>query len=392
MHQACLRRGLILALMAAYSLHAVGDELPKVFTKNSERVIKNSSSLPIAVQVALDGGLLTHTPTIPREGPFSGSLVAGKSLASLLFDNWIVEAGLGWSYSALYGVVKGENPTIPDLGKRIYTQSAFGELGLRFRFTPDFHFGLIAQDYFGTDLTLSQRENLVNNMLLAGGMVGFDILGESGIFRLGGQLLAEVIDNQRQVVYYGATLQFGIPITNNDVILRKTDIVVKRERVQKIEIPKVVTRTVVRDVTKYSLPLDAFRFIRSQTALNPDDQFFASALAQTLKEVATHFKTVTIETAIKPTGDARRDLYLSENRAQSIRNAIVSAGSLQENRILAKGLGGRASLDDRQSAPLPTYVDLSFTGVTNSDAISDALNQLMRRKSTPETCRGEKCK
>jgi outer membrane protein OmpA-like peptidoglycan-associated protein len=380
-------------LLASFSLQAAADELPQVYSRNSEKILRGGAPLPLVLQLGIDGGMLSHKTTIPREGPYDGGSLSGKALASFLFDDWLLEGGLGWSYSALYGTIKGENPIDPELGQRIYTQSAFAEAGIRVRLTPRFNIGLIAQDYFGTDLSLSQRKGLVSNMLLGGAMAALDLFGESGIFRIGAQLLAEIPDNNRQVLYYGATLQFGIPLKDYDVLLRKTDVLVRRERVQKIEIPKIITKTVVRDVTKYSLPSGAFRFAKAQSALNPDDQEFAVDLAQTLKQQSTHFKFVTIEAAVKASADPRRDQQLSELRAQSIRNAIVSSVQIPTTRVLAVGLGGRSNVDDR-AAPTgsATLVELSFAGLSNPDAVSDALNLLLKRRSTPETCRGDKCK
>jgi outer membrane protein OmpA-like peptidoglycan-associated protein len=386
----CIAVALLVALVPLYS---EADDLPQVYTKNTERFVKGDAPLPLVLQVGLDAGLLKNSTTIPREGPFSGAVFAGKTLASFLFEDWILEAGLGWSYSSLYGTTKGENPAVPELGHRVYTQSAFAEAGLRFRLTPRVNLGLIVQDYFGTDLTLSQRQGLVNNMLLGGGMFAIDLLKESGIFRLGAFLLAEIPDNKRQVVNYGATLQFGIPLRNYDIMMRKTDIYVRRERVQKVEVSKVVTKTIVRDLTKYSLPVESFRFYKNQTALNPEDQEFISELGQTLKQVSPYYKLVTVEVTVPETSDPRRDQKISELRALSIRNAIVSAGHMPAQRILARGEGGRQGFAETSpGSTSKTFVDLSFLGLTNPDAVTDALNQLLKRRSTPETCRGERCK
>ena len=382
-----------LFLLTAIPTSAFADNPPKVFTKNSERLVKGATPLPIVLQLGIDAGLLNHKTTIPREGPFNGSFISGKIIASLLFENWIIESGLGWSYLALYGTTQGENPTDLELGHRVYTQSAFAEGSLRFRLTPEFHLGLIVQDYFGTDLSLSQRKDTVTNMLLGGGMIAFDLLNEAGIFRIGGQILAEIIDNHRQIVYYGATLQFGIPLKNYDTLLRRTDVLVKQERIQKVEIPKIINRSVIRDVTKFSLPLSSFKFVHSQGTLLQEDQTTASELGETLKLQQQNFKQVTIEASVKASGDPKRDLILSEARAQSIRNAIVSLGLLPINRVLAKGLGGRSLVDDAgQPTSNTTLIDLSFTGLSNPEAVSSALNLFLRRRSTPETCRGDKCK
>lgn len=382
------------AVLAAWTpLASKASDLPQVYTKNTEKLVKGEAPLPVVLQVGLDAGLLNHSTTIPREGPFSGTAFAGKTLASFLLEDWILEAGLGWSYSALYGKTKGDLPSDPELGHRVYTQAAFAEAGVRFRLTPRVNLGLVVQDYFGADLTLSQRQGLVNNMLLGGGMFAFDLLKESGIFRIGAFLLAELPDNKRQVVNYGATMQFGIPLKNYDVLMRKTDVYVRKERVQKVEVPKVITKTIVRDVTKYSLPIESFKFLKSQTALNPEDQEFANELGQTLKQTSPFYKLVTIEVTVPESGDPRRDQRISEIRALSIRNAIVSTGLMPAQRILARGEGSRRGFAEMNPGTVATtFVDLSFLGLTNPDAVADALNQLLKRRSTPETCRGERCK
>ncbi|MFZ9519883.1 MAG: OmpA family protein [Silvanigrellaceae bacterium] len=376
-------------LLTAIPSLAFADE-PQVQFRSNERVIRGPAPVPLVLQLGADLGYLDHTTTIPNEGPFTGTQIAGKALASFLFDDWIIEGGAGWSYSALYGTTKSDNPLEPAIGHRIYTQSGFAEGGLRFRLTPKFNLGLVVQDHFGADLTLSQRKNLVNNMFLAGGMMAVDLMSDSGIFRAGATLMAEVQDNQRKVLIYGFTLQFGVPLRGYDTLLRQTDVVVRSEKVKKVEVPKVVTKTIVRDVSKYSLPKESFHFAKGQSTLAPEDQAFTLELANTLRELQSNFKTVTIETHVRSSGDPQRDMRLSELRAQSIRNAIVSAG-LNPQRVLSTGLGGRANIDDK-SIGSATLVDLSFTGLNNPDQVSEALNLLFRRKAVPETCKGDKCK
>ncbi|MEY4066744.1 MAG: OmpA family [Pseudomonadota bacterium] len=385
-------RWLCTSFFFAVPFYSFAETNAQVYARNSERVIRSDDSMPLVVQVGVDAGYLTHATTIPREGPYTGGLLAGKSLLSFLFENWILESGLGWSYSALYGTTKGPNPTDPALGQRIYTQSAFAEAGTRFRITPRVNFGVVLQDYFGTDLSLSQRNGMVNNMFLGGGLFAIDILKESGIFRVTGQLMAEIPDNKRQVVLYSAGLQFGIPIQDYDVLLRNTDVYVKREKVQKVEIPKVVTRTVQRDVAKISLPLNLLHFEKSQVRLNPKDQPFISALGQTLKQQSPHFRTVSIEVSVRSSGQSKKDQQLSEARAQSIRNAIVSSGALSSEKIRSQGLGESALQEQTHSPFDPTGVDLAFTGLTNPDSVTGAINQLFLRFSTPETCRGALCR
>lgn len=382
----------ILTLCACLLSQAALANEPQVSFRRTEKVIPAEPVLPLVLQVGTDYGYLNHTTTIDGEGPFTGSLLTGKALAAFVFDDWIMEGGAGWSYSALYGKTRSENPAEPALGHRVYTQSGFVEAGLRYRLTPKFNFGLIAQDYFGTDLTLSQRKDLVKNMFLGGMMMAVDLLSDSGIFRLGATFMTEIPDNQRQVQIYGVTAQFGIPLRGYDTLLRKTDVVVRTETIKKVEVPKIVTRTIVRDVSKYSLPRETFHFARGQSFLAPEDQSFIIEFSNTLKQLQAYYKTVTIEAQIRTTGDAKRDQRLSEQRAQSIRNALVSTG-LSPQRVLAAGQGGRPGIEERPSSKSSiTLIDLSFAGLTQPDAVSDALNDLFRRRITPETCQGDKCK
>ncbi|MEN9810433.1 MAG: OmpA family [Pseudomonadota bacterium] len=365
---------------------------PQISSKTTEKIIRSETTLPTVLQLGTDVGLLNHTTTISNEGPFTGNYLTGKALASFLLDSWILEGGIGWGFSALYGKTRDNNPAAPEIGHRIYTQSAFVEGGMRYRLTPKFNLGLIVQDYFGTDLTLSQRKGLVRNMLLGGGMLAVDLLSESGIFRLGAQYLFEIPDNQRYVQTYGLTLQFGLPLQGYDTLLRKTDVVIRSERIQKVEVPRVISRTVVRDVSKYSLPRDSFRFNRNDALLSPEMQSFILELSSALKPLQPYFKTLTIEAQIKASPDPQRDLRLSERRAQAIRNALVSTG-LNGQRILAAGLGGRPNIGEYASGPFSvTLVDFSFTGLSQPDTVTDELNSLFKRYSTPETCKGEKCK
>lgn len=387
-----LQRNLFFQLLLVLSSLSAYAADPQISSRTSEKVIRGEAPLPLVLQLGSDLGYLNHTTTISREGPFSGNLLTGKALASLLFEDWILEGGAGWGYSGLYGKTSSEIPSEPTIGHRVYTQSGFVEGGLRYRINSKFNLGLIVQDYFGADLTLSQRKNLVSNMLLGGGMLAIDLLSDAGIFRIGAIFMAEIPDNQRIVQFYGASLQFGIPLKGYDTLLRKTDVVVRSERIQKVEVPRVVTRTVVRDVSKYSLPRETFHFARGQSALAPEDQTFIFELAQVLKEFQDRYKTVTVEALIKSTSDPQRDFRLSESRAQSIRYALVATG-LNGQRVLASGLGGRANLDDKSLGQSSlTLVELSFTGLTQGDVLSDALNNLFKRRATPETCKGEKCK
>jgi outer membrane protein OmpA-like peptidoglycan-associated protein len=385
-------RHLLSATPFLLPLHVLASEPePQVFVRSSEKFIRGNAPVPLVLQMGTDVGYLSHTTTIPEEGPFSGSFLTGKAMASFLFPDWIVEGGIGWGYSALYGTTRGDNPALPTVGHRIYTQSAFAEGGLRFRLTDKFNLGVIVQDYFGTDLTLSQRKALVQNMFLGGGMMAVDLMSESGIFRLGATLMAEIPDNQRRVLLYGLTLQFGVPLRGYDVLLRKTDVLVRTERVQKVDVPKVITRSVFREVSKFSLPRDVLRFLRGQTALLPEDHSFLMELSQLLRQYQDTYRTVTIEVTVKSSGDTVKDKKISDGRAQSIRNVLVSAG-LNPQRVLVSGMGGRAfSFERNPGSQSATLVDLNFSNLTQPDALTDALNNFIKRRATPETCRGDKC-
>jgi flagellar motor protein MotB len=365
---------------------------PQISEKSYEQIQKGEAAIPLVLQMGLDGGLMNHSTTFIGEGPFSGMYLNGKALASLMLDSWIIEGGAGWGYSALYGKTASENPAEQEIGHRVYTQAGFAELGLRFRLSDKFNLGLITQDHFGTDLTFSQRKNIVRNMILAGGMAAIDLFSETGIFRIGATILSEIPNNDRRILQYGLSLQFGIPLRGYDTLLRRTDVLIRKEKVKKIEIKKIITRTVVKDVSKYSLPHDLFHFNEGHSLLQPKDQSFLLELSRVLRQTQGNYQTVTVETAVKTTGDRLIDQRLSESRAHAIRNAIVSAG-LNPQRVFAKGLGGRSTLDNKPIGLRSiTIVDLSFTGLSNPDTVTDELNSLFQRRGNPETCVGEKCR
>ena len=392
-----MKFALLILLFCVFSISSTcpvyASDRVQVSTQNDEKIIKGSAFLPLSLQVGLDAGVFNHTTTIPKEGPFAGYSIAGKGLASLEFDDWILESGLGWHYSALYGTTQDSNPPFTEIGHRIYTQSAFAEAGVRLKLHQRFSLGLIAQDYFGADLTLSQRRGAINHMLLGGAAASVDFLGESGVFRLGAQLLGEILDNQRQVIYYAATLQFCIPIVGSDTLLRREKILVKREKTETITVPKVVTKTVIKDVSKYSVPAGAFRFYKGQTSLNLDDQKLASDLGQLLKSFSSKFRQVTIEASVKKTRNSRRDLALSQARADAIKNAIVSLGLLTPTQLKARGIGGRVNLNEKGLGQLSlTLIDLSFVDLEDETQINDALTQFFNGRKTPATCRGGQCK
>lgn len=365
----------------------------QVSSETKEKTLRADPLLPLSLQVGLDSGLLDHATTIPNEGPYSGYLIGGKALASLEFEDWIVESGLGFHYSALYGTTKESNPLSPEIGHRIYTQSAFAEAGLRLRLHPRFNVGLVVQDYFGADLSLSQRRGLVNNMLLGGAAASVDFLGDSGVFRLGAQLLGEVLDNQRKVIYYGATLQFGIPIIGSDTLVRQETVTIRKERIEKVVVPKVVTKTVIREVSKYSVPLGAFNFSKGSGRLNLDDSSLVTELGRILSRFSKQFRTVTIEARVRKSRRPRRDLKLSQERADSIKNTIVSLGLLSASQVSARGLGGHPTVGAHRNARFSlTAIDLSFVDLENETQLRDALTQFFTGRKTPETCRGGQCK
>lgn len=365
----------------------------QVSSETNEKTLRADPLLPLSLQVGLDSGFLDHATTIPNEGPYTGYLIGGKALASLEFEDWIIESGLGFHYSALYGTTRDSNPLSPEIGHRIYTQSAFAEAGVRLRLHPRFNIGLVVQDYFGADLTLSQRRGLVSNMLLGGAAASVDFLGESGVFRIGAQLLGEVLDNQRKVIYYGATLQFGIPIIGSDTLVRQETVTVRKERIEKIVVPKVVTKTIIKEVSKYSVPLGAFNFSKGKSRLNLDDNTLVTELGKVLSRFSKQFRTVTIEARVKKSGRSRRDLKLSQERAESIRNVIVSLGLLKASQVGARGLGGHPNIGEHRKSRLSlTAVDLSFTDLANESELNDALTQFFTGRKTPETCRGGQCK
>ncbi len=204
--------------------------------------------------------------------------------------NWVFDGGLGWTYSSEVG-----SPTASQ-SAQVITRAGFLELSPRYRISDRFQLGIVINKTFGVDTTYSALAGQSTSSYSAGLKAAYEIPNHHFPVRLYSQLTTDFsVASQR--AYQG---WFGIQIGFSF-------------QPQKSQSVQVV--------------LDSQRvfFGSGSSAVSSD-------VASVLKEVGRYLKENEIPGKVEVSGHADQrgsfqyNLSLSQERAESVRQALVSGG------------------------------------------------------------------
>lgn len=331
-----------------------------------------------------DLGLLSALPSIKVKdyGPKFGLAVEGKALGSILFNEYIVDAGFGWFFYNISGAEPLRNEsgdiltTDDDLAitdkTGIKLSGSVLEVAPSYRLKKNIFAGPVFQLRYPSDLSYDSTVARKKTGILVGGQGGYQIFDQDLNTRFVGRMMTTLNDTNWLGIYLMAGIQVGLPFTQPE-ILTIQEITTKTSEKRVVEYRKQVYKfKVTRDIVKLVLDnLVVFFPDPGYPTLTTESQSFLIDLAQSLSTTEKEWGTLKIDT-------------VSKDHGQVIRDALVSAG-ISDKKV---GFGQVVSGPKVSNPP----VEFSFTNVKNSSKLIDSVRQAMKAIDIPETCEGGVCK
>lgn len=363
-------------------------ETSKSSTQTTRKIIRNNQKslleeMGTSLIFSADMGLVLGFPSteLTDYKTKTGLAIEGKALGSILLDNFILDAGLGWFF---YNV-SGDEPIFVD-GSKILNEAGqvvtddtgiklsgtIIEVSPSYRIKQNYFAGPTLQIRYPSDLGYDSRIARNALGLYLGAQGGYQMFDEDLNTRFVGRMMLPLNYKNWLGFIFMAGVQIGLPFTQPDnLIIQESTIKTNEKRI--VEYKKRVYKfKVVRDVIKLVLDdLVVFYPEPGQPTLTAESQSFLIDLSTSLSETENEWGKLQVDTVTKDHG-------------QVIRDALVSAGVNDKKVNVGPALGG-----DKESATPP--IEFTFKNVKQSQKLMDAVRKAMSSMSIPETCEGGEC-
>lgn len=349
-------------------------------TKSSERILNaNTTEKKVIVKGTVSGlsgilsgeyGLIKATPSDSNTfGVKTGRTLEVKLLAGWLFDNFMIDTGLGIYYYKVRGTEKLIVNEIPlDGDREISVSGGLFEVAPSLRVNENLFAGLVTQLRSPAYNNYSSDASSKPTLFTVGGQVGLQIFNREVNSRLTFKTLLNLgLNGWKDVAFLGG-VQFGLPFRQPDsIVIRKTTTVNKLRREVEYR-KKDFTITITTDVVK--LALDNILTFYTDPAGNPilttEAQSFLVDFGNSLQSNQALWESIRI--------DAQSKKHLT-----SIRNVLISIGVPGKK---VKGGSETSQIQDGGNAS----VDFTFMGVKNTNNLAEKVRQAMKAARVPENC------
>lgn len=360
----------------------------KSSTQTIRKVIRNNEKtlleeMGTSLIFSADLGLVMGFPStqLADYKAKTGLAIEGKALGSVLLNNFIVDAGLGWFF---YNV-SGDEPIFAD-GQKIVDeagQAVTDDTGIKlsgtiievspsYRIKKNYFAGPTMQIRYPSDLGYDSR--IARNALgvYVGAQGGYQLFDEDLNTRFVGRLMMPLNYKDWLGIMFMAGVQIGLPFTQPDnLIIQESTVKTNEKRIVEYK-KKVYKFKVVRDVIKLVLDeLVVFYPEPGYPTMTTESQSFLIDLSSSLSQTENEWGSLQVDTVTKEHG-------------QVIRDALISAGISDKKVNVGAALGG-----DKESATPP--VEFTFKNVKQPQKLVEAVRQAMSAMSIPETCEGGQC-
>lgn len=204
-------------------------------------------------------------------------------------------------------------------------------------------------------------------------------------------------ESQQMVAYLAATLDVGVAQQNNIMALAGFQYWIKtnpqphlaaeaeaappvapaKEEPQPQEAPVQIQPPAEETVTSLRFKSDVFQFEVGSAQLTPASQTKAKAVAEALRPFIGNWSHMDVEGHTDSSGPAAKNRELSQKRAESIRDFLITQGLPQET-LKAQGFGAERPLPDlAPNAPDHRRVELRFHDLKNAKGLAEALHEFV---------------
>ena len=285
-----------------------------------------------------------------------------KGLFSKYWERWVLDAGAGWMVNWL----DGGKDTAGLVNDRVTTLAALLELSGRYRLTRHWELGIQNQVFLGTDTTFSTTGSETK---YASHFIGPQLvytIPTRNPWRITGAFWTDTNIGDRQLYLFMGGIQWGLPVRP---ILRA-----------------VFDRSYEEPIVIVSFDLDTIHFEFDKHKLSKHSEAILQALGEFLAKEKDAWRYLRIEGHADNRGSDEYNQKLSERRANSVKEAIVSKG-VAADRIEAIGFGeSRPKIpeDNEFAWGKNRRVELVFDRVKNPMKFKKAIDGIREKFGRPE--------
>jgi hypothetical protein len=337
----------------------------------SERKIRvKGESSGLSGIIGGEYGILKATPKDTSTfGVKSGNTLELKLLSGWLFDDFMIDTGLGFYYYKVRGT---EKPVVD--GQVIDGDRETTVSGLLLEFSPSYR---LTDELFASFVTQVRTPGYADYysdadpsavLFSVGGQLGFQFFDRELNSRITLKTIATMgLKGWSDIAYLGG-IQFGLPFRQPDsLVIRKTTVLNKLRDVVEYR-KKDFTITISANVVKLALDniLTFYVDPSGRPTLTAEAQSFLVDLGASLSNNSSLFDILRI--------DAQ-----SPEHIVSVHDSLISIGvpgaKVKKGRSLQEVAdGGNAS------------VDFTFSGVKDSNALAESIRKAMKSAKIPENC------
>jgi outer membrane protein OmpA-like peptidoglycan-associated protein len=350
--------------------------LTKYENLNESEDKNKPTGLGLTFYLGIEGGY-AH---VSAEDTFEESTKKGYHLdvkgISYLYINQIgLDFGLGFYRNHVAGTEpekfkndQGNEENIENT--KITTQALQLDFNAKYLVGSGFGLGPSAMVFFGEDTGFSPGKAAVPETVFAGLIFHKDLhsqASENLHMRFGLRGLVSLNLSVRTAYIALASFEIGIPVLQPKTNLVEKELVEIRQRTQKKRVEKYVEKIIVKEKNRFMFDSQTINFETDKSVLSEKSVLFLQKLGKALQEDANLWTSVLIEGHTDKRGSKEHNAALSEARAGSVKQTLLSTG-IPANKIFSQGFGFDVPFDqgnDPLALAKNRRVEMNFSGVAN---------------------------
>jgi outer membrane protein OmpA-like peptidoglycan-associated protein len=382
------RRSIVLAVGVVAALLSISgraaDEpaspAPATEAPFNREMLKRDPGPSLWAYIGADLGYTNVSPTgVLRESKRDGIAWQLKGLLSRYWTDWVGDLGLGYQYHRASG--DDQNNPVPGGKVSVKTRSGFVELSPRYRLDNHWQLGAVFHGFFGGDVGFDENytRDTSSFSMDGGARLNWESAGTDWRWRWGAQVTHDLTLKNRNIWWYMADVQIGIPLTRGEYRDEPAPepSPAPPPPPSRPKAPKFAEVTEAKGVKIY-LGEAVLRFETAKADLRDTSREILTKVAKYLKASPTAWSKMRIEGHADKRGKLEYNMRLSKSRAARVRNELVKLG-IPRKKLAVDGFGPTRPIDpaeDIEAYALNRRVELWLDGVTDADTLVRDLNEL----------------
>jgi outer membrane protein OmpA-like peptidoglycan-associated protein len=286
-------------------------------------------------------------------------------------DTAIWDFGGGWMLNRLKN--DGEKKIVTSVGDvndqrdlEIETRAGFLRLARRVQIWDAFEVGVGLESLIGPSLSFSQNDKSGTPKFFFGPEVAYIVPSKDGRWQFGAQLGTDLNLKNRQLFFPLLSVHYGIPLYQTN-----------QESPRPESIPPLVAAPSA-DKVEFVISGEFFNFNTSSSKVDGNLESFLKILASEIVRQSDNWRELRIDGHTDSRGKIAYNIKLSEERAQVVVKALLSAG-LPRHKVSGKGFGPSMPVDPSDTPEAHAKnrrVELTFLGVKDKDSLVKIINQV----------------